>query len=230
MFSWWVDVIREAHGGDHTPIVQLHLRYGMILFIASEVMFFVAWFWACFNASLFPSTRRGGRRRLAAARACTCSIRSAGPLLNTLILLCSGCTVTWAHHALINGHRDGLIKGLWLTIALGILFTSIQAYEYTHAPFGFKDNIYTSAFFMATGFHGFHVIVGTIFLTVCLVRAYKGHFTPEAAFRLRGGGLVLAFRRRGLAVPVPVHLRLGRLGRRISLMRVSAADARRGRA
>ena len=104
------------------------------------------------------------------------------PLLNTLILLCSGCTVTWAHHALINGHRDGLIKGLWLTIALGMLFTSIQAYEYAHAPFGFKDNIYTSAFFMATGFHGFHVIIGTIFLTVCLVRAYKGHFSPRQHF------------------------------------------------
>ena len=135
------------------------------------------------------------------------------PLLNTLILLCSGTTVTWAHHALIHGDRDGLIKGLWLTIVLGLLFTSIQAYEYAHAPFGFKDNIYSSTFFMATGFHGFHVIVGTIFLIVCLVRAYKGHFTPEPAFRLRGGGLVLAFRRRRLAVPVHLHLRLGRLGR-----------------
>ena len=140
------------------------------------------------------------------------------PLLNTLILLCSGTTVTWAHHALIHGDRDGLNKGLWATIALGLLFTSIQAYEYAHAPFGFGDNIYTSAFFMATGFHGFHVIVGTIFLIVCLVRAYKGHFTPEPAFRLRGGGLVLALRRRRVAVPVPLHLRLGRLGRRISLI------------
>ena len=126
--------------------------------------------------------------------------------------------MTWAHHALIHGDREGLIKGLWATIGLGLLFTGIQAYEYAHAPFGFRrHNIYSSTFFMATGFHGFHVIVGTIFLIVCLVRAYKGHFTAEAAFRLRGGGLVLAFRRRGLAVPVPVHLRLGRLGRRISL-------------
>ena len=104
-----------------------------------------------------------------------------------------------------------------MTIAARPAVHLIQAYEYAHAPFGFGDNIYTSAFFMATGFHGFHVIVGTIFLIVCLVRAYKGHFTPAAAFRLRGGGLVLAFRRRGLAVPVPVHLRLGRLGRGISL-------------
>src|SRR5687768_9055144 len=117
------------------------------------------------------------------------------PLLNTMILLCSGTTVTWAHHALITnqrggektgfwgalgvGRNDGVLKGLWLTIVLGMIFTSIQAYEYAHAPFGFKDNIYSSTFFMATGFHGFHVIVGTIFLIVCLIRAYKGHFRPE---------------------------------------------------
>jgi cytochrome c oxidase subunit III len=181
MLSWWVDVIREAHAGDHTPIVQLHLRYGMILFIASEVMFFVAWFWAWFNAALFPS-----------------AVESIGgvwpphgtqvmdpfglPLLNTLILLCSGTTVTWAHHALIHGDRDGLKKGLWATVGLGVLFSGIQAYEYAHAPFGFSDNIYTSAFFMATGFHGFHVLVGTIFLIVCLVRTYKGHFTARQHF------------------------------------------------
>jgi cytochrome c oxidase subunit 3 len=181
MAFWWGDVIREAHSGDHTPIVQLHLRYGMILFIASEVMFFVAWFWAYFNASLFPSV-----------------VESVGgvwppegtavldpfhfPLLNTLILLCSGTTVTWAHHSLIHDDRKGLITGLWLTVGLGVLFTAIQAYEYAHAPFPFAGSIYGSTFFMATGFHGFHVIVGTIFLTVCLVRAYKGHFTPRQHF------------------------------------------------
>jgi cytochrome c oxidase subunit 3 len=184
MFSWWADVIREAHGGDHTPIVQLHLRYGMILFIASEVMFFVAWFWAFFASSLFPSTVAsvGGVWPPEGMHV----LNPFGfPLLNTLILLCSGCTVTWAHHALINGHREGLIKGLWCTIGLGLLFTSIQAYEYFHAPFMFvgKDaNIYGSTFMMATGFHGFHVIIGTIFLIVCLVRAYKGHFTPRQHF------------------------------------------------
>jgi cytochrome c oxidase subunit 3 len=182
MLGWWRDVAREAtFEGHHTRVVQISHRYGMILFIASEVMFFVAWFWAWFDASLFPSAAEsiGGVWPPHGMRV----LDPFGfPLLNTLILLCSGCTVTWAHHALINGHRDGLIKGLWLTIALGIMFTSIQAYEYSHAPFGFKDNIYTSAFFMATGFHGFHVIVGTIFLTVCLVRAYKGHFTPQQHF------------------------------------------------
>jgi len=187
MFSWWADVIREAHGGDHTPIVQLHLRYGMILFIASEVMFFVAWFWAFFASSLFPAAAPavGGVWPPEGMHV----LNPFGfPLLNTLILLCSGCTVTWAHHALINGHREGLIKGLWCTIGLGLLFTSIQAYEYINAPFLFvgevRDgaNIYGSTFMMATGFHGFHVIIGTIFLTVCLVRAYKGHFTPRQHF------------------------------------------------
>jgi len=181
MFSWWVDVVKEAHAGDHTPIVQLHLRYGMILFIASEVMFFVAWFWAWFNASLFPSAvdSIGG---VWPPKGMEVLDPFGYPLLNTLILLCSGTTVTWAHHSLINGDRDGLKKGLWATIALGIIFSFVQAYEYMHAPFGFSDNIYTSAFFMATGFHGFHVIVGTIFLIVCLVRANKGHFTPQHHF------------------------------------------------
>jgi cytochrome c oxidase subunit 3 len=181
MFSWWADVIREANAGDHTPIVQLHLRYGMILFIASEVMFFVAWFWAYFNAALFPSPVEsiGG---VWPPKGMQVLDPFGFPLLNTLILLCSGTTVTWAHHSLIHGDRDGLKKGLMATIALGILFSFIQAYEYWEAPFGFSDNIYTSAFFMATGFHGFHVIVGTIFLIVCLVRANKGHFTPQQHF------------------------------------------------
>jgi cytochrome c oxidase subunit 3 len=181
MFSWWAEVIREAHAGDHTPIVQLHLRYGMILFIASEVMFFVAWFWAYFNAALFPAPVEsvGGVWPPAGMHV----LDPFGfPLLNTLILLCSGTTVTWAHHCLIHGDREGLKKGLWMTIGLGVLFSAIQAYEYAQAPFGFKDNIYTSAFYMATGFHGFHVIIGTIFLSVCLLRAYRGDFTPRQHF------------------------------------------------
>ena len=104
--------------GDHTPVVQLHLRYGMILFIASEVMFFVGWFWAYFDFALFPPPVGIGRRRLAAqGDGGDRPVRL--PLLNTLILLCSGTTVTWAHHALIHGDREGLIKGLWATIVLG---------------------------------------------------------------------------------------------------------------
>ena len=181
MFSWWADVIREAHSGDHTPIVQLHLRYGMILFIASEVMFFVAWFWAYFNAALFP-VADAPVSGVWPPEGMEVLNPWGWPLFNTLVLLCSGTTVTRAHHALIHGDREGLKKGLWATILLGLLFTSVQAYEYASAPFGFDDNIYTSTFFMATGFHGFHVIVGTIFLIVCLARSYKGHFSPQQHF------------------------------------------------
>ena len=181
MYNWWRNTVIEAHEGYHTPVVQLHLRYGMILFIASEVMFFLAWFWAFFDSSIHPSLvdAVGGQWPPKGIEV----LNPWGfPLLNTMILLCSGTTVTWAHHSLIHGDRDGLKKGLMCTIALGLLFTSIQAYEYAHAPFAFKGNIYGATFFMATGFHGFHVIVGTIFLTVCLIRAFKGDFTPKQHF------------------------------------------------
>ncbi len=180
MFVWWRDVIQEAtFKDDHTPVVQLGLRYGMVLFIASEVMFFVAWFWAFFNASLFPTEAIGSVWPPSDIE--TFSPWTI-PFLNTIILLSSGCTVTWAHHELVQGNRRGLINGLWLTVILGAIFTALQAYEYIHAPFAFTGGIYGSTFFMATGFHGLHVIVGTVFLTVCLVRAYKGHFTPEHHF------------------------------------------------
>jgi len=193
MFSWWGNVIREGKAGDHTPVVQLHLRYGMILFIASEVMFFVAWFWAFFSSALFPAPLEvvEGAASLVTDGSLVAQWPPKGievldpfgfPLLNTFILLCSGTTVTWAHHALIHGDREGLKRGLWCTILLGVLFTSIQAYEYTQAPFAFKGNIYGATFFMATGFHGAHVIIGTIFLAVCLIRSYKGDFTPKAHF------------------------------------------------
>ena len=181
MYMWWADVVREAQAGDHTPVVQLHLRYGMILFIASEVMFFVGWFWAYFDFALFPSALPP-IDGLFPSKGIEVMNAFELPLLNTLILLCSGTTITWAHHSLIHGDRDGLKKGLWATILLGVLFTSIQAYEYAHAPFAFGTTPYGSAFYMATGFHGFHVLVGTIFLIVCQIRAYKGHFTPRQHF------------------------------------------------
>ncbi|MCP5391747.1 MAG: cytochrome c oxidase subunit 3, partial [Sphingomonadaceae bacterium] len=133
-FSWWSNVVKEAETGHHTPVVQLHMRYGMILFIASEVMFFVGWFWAFFDFALFPnalSEVSGGVFPSVAVEAVMNPFSL--PLLNTLILLCSGTTVTWAHHSLIHGDREGLKKGLWLTIMLGILFSAIQAYEYAHA-------------------------------------------------------------------------------------------------
>ena len=191
MYGWWAQVIKEAHAGDHTPVVSLHLRYGMILFIASEVMFFVGWFWAWFDFSLFPVPMEVAEGAATLSETAPATFPPKGleiidpfafPLLNTLILLCSGTTVTWAHHALIHGDREGLKKGLWLTIILGLIFTSIQAYEYMHAEIPFKGLNYGAAFYMATGFHGFHVLVGTIFLIVCLVRAYKGHFTPRQHF------------------------------------------------
>ena len=183
MIGWWREVIKEGKHGDHTPVVTIGLRYGMILFIASEVMFFVGWFWSWFDFALFPSEISEVVGGVFPPQAIEAVIDPFGlPLLNTLILLCSGTTVTWAHHSLIHGDREGLKKGLWLTIILGVIFTAIQAYEYAHAPFAFGGNTYSSAFYMATGFHGFHVLVGTIFLIVCLVRAYKGHFTPRQHF------------------------------------------------
>jgi cytochrome c oxidase subunit 3 len=197
MLAWWMDVVREAEtDGHHTKVVQMHHRYGMIMFIASEVMFFVAWFWAYFNAALFPADAVHATRDAVfgcglgtAAGACAVpgtwpphGIETFDPwhlpLLNTLILLTSGTTATWAHHALLENDRQGLKYGLILTVVLGALFTCVQAYEYSHAAFSFGGNVYGATFFMATGFHGFHVLVGTIFLLVCLFRAYAGHFTP----------------------------------------------------
>jgi cytochrome c oxidase subunit III len=187
MFVWWRDVINEGRAGDHSSVVQLGFRYGMILFIASEVMFFVAWFWAFFSSAL----------NLDASVEVARHVFTGGvwppegievfdpwhlPLLNTLILLTSGTTVTWAHHALLHNDRKGLVWGLVLTVVLGLIFTAVQVYEYAHAPFSFAGNIYGATFFMATGFHGFHVVVGTIFLIVCLIRSLKGHFTPQSHF------------------------------------------------
>jgi cytochrome c oxidase subunit 3 len=180
MFLWFRDVIDEGtFKGYHTPIVQIGLRYGMALFIASEVMFFSAFFWAYFNASLFPTDAIGNVWPPKNIR--TFDPLSL-PLLNTLILLTSGVTVTWAHHALREGDRQGMLQGLALTILLGLSFTCVQAFEYSHAAFHFTGGIYPSTFFMATGFHGFHVIIGTTFLIVCFFRAKAGHFKPEHHF------------------------------------------------
>ena len=185
MLGWWRTVAIEAtHQGHHSTVVQISHRYGMILFIASEVMFFVAWFWAYFNVALFPDAAKEVlRTEFIGGVWPPKNIETFDPwhlpLLNTLILLTSGTTVTWAHHALLEGDRDAVKKGLWLTILLGALFTCVQAYEYSHAAFGFKGNIYGATFFMATGFHGAHVLIGTIFLTVCLARVYAGQFTPK---------------------------------------------------
>src|ERR1700691_993558 len=178
MVVWWRDVIREALVGYHTKVVQLGLRYGMLLFIASEVMFFFAFFWAFFSSSLFPVGGVWPPKEIHPFNPFEF------PFLNTLILLLSGTTVTWAHHSLLENNRRGLLQGLTVTVLLGLCFTSVQAYEYSHAAFHFTGGIYPSTFFMATGFHGFHVIVGTIFLAVCLWRAWMGDFKPDHHFGL----------------------------------------------
>ncbi|MGG5818880.1 cytochrome c oxidase subunit 3 [Falsiroseomonas sp. HW251] len=185
MFFWWRDVLRESRTpGLHSAVVRLGLRYGMILFIASEVMFFVAFFWAYFHYALFPEHVAGAEHAVWPPAGVHTFDPFGLPFTNTMILLLSGTTVTWAHHSLLHGNRKGLITGLALTVLLGISFTSLQAYEYSEAPFQFSGGIYPSTFFLATGFHGFHVIVGTIFLAVCLVRATRGSFTPQQHFGL----------------------------------------------
>ncbi|MGG7568353.1 cytochrome c oxidase subunit 3 [Rhodovulum sp. DZ06] len=181
MYAWWADVVRESRAGDHTPVVQIGLRYGVILFITSEVMFFVAWFWSFFKHALYPMGEIQGTEVLAA------SWPPAGietfdpwhlPLINTLILLASGCAATWAHHAIAHDNdRKTMVKATAIAVILGVLFTITQAYEYSHATFGFSGNIYGANFYMATGFHGFHVIVGTLFLAICMFRGMVGDFT-----------------------------------------------------
>lgn len=180
MAAWWSDVVKEAvRQKAHTPVVKIGLRYGMALFIASEVMFFAAFFWAYFSAALYPPEAIGGVWPPK-------SIKPFDPFhlpfMMTLILLLSGVTVTWAHHEILENNRTRAAQALALTILLGLMFTGFQAFEYSHAAFGFKDGIYPSTFFMATGFHGAHVIIGTIFLMVCLGRTLKGHFTPNSHF------------------------------------------------
>ena len=199
MLGWWMDVVKEANQGDHTPVVSIGLRYGMVLFIASEVMFFVAWFWIFFEMALFHGHRAGLASSIPEVQAAWATWPPHGvetvpawnlPLVNTLTLLLSGTTVTWAHHALQTGDRKGAKIGLLLTIILGVMFTSIQAYEYSHIiehKYFFSEEaansgLYGSSFFMATGFHGFHVLIGTIFLTVCLIRLLSGGFTPQKHF------------------------------------------------
>ncbi|MFC3123850.1 cytochrome c oxidase subunit 3 [Pseudoroseomonas globiformis] len=184
MFLWFRDVVRESRvPGLHTPIVRLGLRYGMLLFIASEVMFFVAFFWAYFHFALYPEHVSGAAKAVWPPAGITTFDPFHLPLLNTLILLLSGTTVTWAHHALLENDRKGLVQGLGLTVLLGMMFTFFQVVEYAEAPFAFAGGgIYPSVFFLATGFHGFHVIIGTIFLAVCWFRARAGQFTPQRHF------------------------------------------------
>ncbi len=197
MGAWWADVVKEANEGDHTPVVSLGLRYGMILFIASEIMFFVAWFWMFFEMALFHHVRTFSpidEVRTAWAAWPPKGVETIDPwhfpLINTLTLLLSGTSITWAHHALQHGDRKNARNGLIITVILGAMFSCIQAYEYREIIIeklffnetSTSGGLYGSSFFMATGFHGFHVMIGTIFLLVCLIRLLNGAFTPRQHF------------------------------------------------
>jgi len=184
MYSWWRDVVKEAAiDKAHTVIVRKGLRLGMGLFILSEVMFFFAFFFSFFHARLMPADILQGVWAVKAGVWPPAGIKTFDPwhipFMNTLILLLSGTTVTWAHHELLHNKQKDMVKALLITVLLGMSFTSLQAYEYIHAPFAFKQGVFAANFYMATGFHGFHVLIGTIFLAVCLFRARKGQFSED---------------------------------------------------
>lgn len=180
MYTWWRDVIREATFEEqHNISVQRGLRLGMILFIVSEVMFFFAFFWAFFHSSLSPVYNIGG---VWPPEAISTIGASGIPLTNTVFLLSSGATVTWAHHAIRARAKKHTIIGLILTIALATLFTFLQGYEYLNAPFNISDSVFGSCFYMTTGFHGFHVFIGTCCLIVSLFRVVFNHFTSTHHF------------------------------------------------
>nr|AWV83398.1 cytochrome oxidase subunit III [Yezoterpnosia vacua] len=175
MFQWWRDISREGtFQGLHTLIVILGLKFGMILFIVSEVFFFISFFWGFFHSSLSPVMEIGmtwppmGINTFNPMQI---------PLLNTMILLCSGISITWSHHSMMSGKHFECQMSMMLTIILGVYFTLLQVYEYLEASFCISDSIYGSSFFMATGFHGIHVIIGTSFILICLLRQMNCHFS-----------------------------------------------------
>lgn len=180
IFQWWRDVSREATlQGHHTFSVTYGLKWGIILFITSEVLFFVSFFWAFFHSSLTPAPEIGAHWPPAGIDPFN---PFQIPLLNTVVLLSSGISVTWAHHSLIEGNYSQTTQALAITVILGLYFTILQAFEYYEAPFTIRDSTYGSTFYVATGFHGLHVIVGTSFLIVCLFRHLINHFSPNHHF------------------------------------------------
>nr|YP_009731685.1 cytochrome c oxidase subunit III [Anchistus australis]QHR79562.1 cytochrome c oxidase subunit 3 [Anchistus australis] len=180
MYQWWRDITREAtYQGIHTTKVVQGLQMGMILFITSEVMFFFSFFWAFFHSSLAPTIELGTCWPPAGIQAFN---PFEIPLLNTSILLASGATVTWTHYALLSSNLTDAIQSLLLTVCLGLYFTVLQAMEYLEAPFTIADSVYGSTFFVATGFHGLHVIIGTLFLSTTLYRLYLCHFSAKHHF------------------------------------------------
>lgn len=175
IYQWWRDVSREATFlGLHTLSVSKGIRWGIILFITSEVLFFISFFWGFFHNRLCPIIDLGinwppfGIKTFNPIQI---------PLLNTIILLSSGLTVTWAHHRLIENNFKETIIGLIVTIILGVYFSILQAYEYYESSFSISDSSYGRSFYIATGFHGIHVIIGTLFLTVTIIRHLNNHFS-----------------------------------------------------
>nr|AFI54843.1 cytochrome c oxidase subunit III [Poecilocoris nepalensis] len=180
MMQWWRDIVREAtFQGMHTIKVTNGLKIGMILFIISEVFFFISFFWGFFHSSLAPTVEIGMNWPPAGIQVFN---PMEIPLLNTMILLCSGLTVTWAHHSIMKNNYNQTLYSLIITVLLGIYFTILQAYEYLESSFCISDSVYGSCFFMATGFHGLHVMIGTIFLSVCLIRHMMCHFSNNHHF------------------------------------------------
>nr|AFA46045.1 cytochrome c oxidase subunit III [Cercopithecus mitis heymansi] len=180
LHQWWRDIVREStYQGHHTTPVQKNLRYGMALFIISEIFFFTGFFWAFYHSSLAPTPHLGGHWPPTGIVPLN---PLEVPLLNTSVLLASGVTITWAHHSLMNNNRKQMTQALLITILLGIYFTTLQISEYFEAPFTISDGIYGSTFFIATGFHGLHVIIGSTFLLVCLIRQLLYHFTSSHHF------------------------------------------------
>jgi cytochrome c oxidase subunit 3 len=191
MSFWFRDIISEAtYLGDHTLAVQKGLNIGIILFIVSEALFFMAIFWAFFHSALTPTVELG-------AQWPPIGIEPVNPfelpLLNTVILLSSGATVTYAHHSLIQGKRAGALYGSIATILLAIVFTLFQAIEYNVSSFTISDGAFGTCFFFGTGFHGLHVIIGTIFLSVAFWRIFAYHLTDNHHVGFEGGILYWHF-------------------------------------
>nr|WRQ18191.1 cytochrome c oxidase subunit 3 [Igerna wilsoni] len=180
MIQWWRDVVREStFQGMHTNKVCSSMKIGMIMFIVSEILFFSSFFWTFMHSSLSPNVEIGmiwppyGIKVFNPMNI---------PMLNTMILLSSGMSMTWAHNAIINKNYSQLMQSKIITIFLGLYFSLLQFYEYFESPFSLSDSIYGSTFFMSTGFHGIHVIIGTVFIFVTMLRINMLHMSDKHHF------------------------------------------------
>nr|ARX96684.1 cytochrome c oxidase subunit 3 [Ampulex compressa] len=184
MFQWWRDVIREStFQGMHTINVVKGIYLGMILFIISEVFFFISFFWGFFHMSLSPSIEIG---LIWPPKGINSFDPYDIPMLNTVILLSSGVSITWSHNMMVLNKKFSSMMGLLITLVLGLYFSLVQIYEYNELSFSISDSVYGSLFYMMTGFHGIHIIVGSLFLLVSLIRMYSMHFSFNHFFCFEG--------------------------------------------